>query len=244
MFNTDQILLEKIYNTVLENKFGTGGRQITKAQLVDIIKNTEAAHKGTNFFGVTQITRENTRVAPTPAFTLPGLKTNKGKTYYAKVSQVNGQFGYDYTSAVNRQREREGKAADFQSKPSGYEPVEGSTALQSKGDQLYARYRPMQVAAGFKPVYVKATQDNPTTSEHFTPVDKTEVQEFKPPRGDTGSYQGVDTGVEVRTLSLDSIAAITIGGESYTISDLDPVRAAIFQAANRPQPQAPAGPQG
>jgi hypothetical protein len=237
MYNTDQILLEKQYTSIVENKYGVGGRSITKAQLVDIIKDAEAAHKGTNFFSVTQVTRENTKVAPTPVFVLPGLKTNNGKTYYAKVSQVNGQIGYDYANAVNKQREREGKAADFVAKASNYQEVENSTALQRKGEQLYVRYRPIQSATDFKPVYVKATADAPTGPNQFAIVDKAEVQQYKASRPDTGAYQGIDTGIEARTLSLDSIAAITIGRQSYTISDLDPVRSAIYQAANRPAPQ-------
>jgi hypothetical protein len=237
MYNTDQILLEKQYTAIIENKYGIGGSSITKAELIDIIMNTEAAHKGTNFFSVTQITRENTKVAPVPVFVLPGLKTNNGKTYYAKVSQVNGQIGYDYAGAVNRQREREGKETDFTAKPSTYQEVEGSTALQRKGDQMYMRYRPMQVASEFKPVYVKATAESPTGPNQFTIVDKAEVQQYKAVSTNAGAYQGLNTGVDVRTLSIDSIAAITIGRQSYVIRDLDPVRAAIYQTANRPAPQ-------
>jgi hypothetical protein len=108
MYNTDQLILEKMYKQIIqENRFGQGGSRITKAELVSIIKDVEQNHKGTNFFGVTQITRENTKVSPVPVFVLPGLKTNKGRTYFAKVSQVNGQIGYDYAAAVNRQREKE-----------------------------------------------------------------------------------------------------------------------------------------
>jgi len=44
--------------------------------------------------------------------------------------------------------------------------------------------------------------------------------------------------VEVRTISLDSIVSANIAGSAYTVSDLDPVRKAIFQAASREEPVA------
>jgi len=244
MYNTDQLILEKCYleKVLKEDRYGSGGQRITKAQLVDIIKDIEASHKGTNFFGVTQVTRENTKVAPVPAFVLTGLKTNKGKTYFAKVSQVNGQVGYDYTAAVNRQREREGKETDFKAKASVYDAVPGSTALQRKGDQIYIRYRPLQVATGFSPVYVKAVSENPVRPNQFTVVPKADVSQYKASIPETGFYQGVDTGVEARVISLDSVAAMTIGGQSYTISDLDPIRQSIYQVASAPVPTQPTAP--
>lgn len=236
MINKDSALLQEQYKKITEGQFGTGGQVVTKSQLVDIIKAAEAAHKGTNFFSVTQVTKETTNKADIPSFTLPGLKN--GKTYFAKVTRVNVLVGYDYQSRVNKQREREGKEPGFVAQASGYTPVPDSNVLIAKGDQLYIRYSPMQTSATIKPVYVKAETENPTTSTDFSVTSKQEVEKYKSARVKSGHYQGVEDSVEVRTISLDSVVSANIAGNSYTISDLDPVRKAIFQAASSEEPVA------
>jgi len=236
MMNKDSVSLQEQYKKIVEGQFGTGGRTVTKAQLVDVIKAAEASHKGTNFFSVTQVTKETTNKADSPVFTLPGLKN--GKTYFAKVTRVNVLVGYDYQSRVNKQREREGKEGGFVAQASSYTPVPDSNVLVAKGEQLYVRYSPMQTSATIKPVYVKAENDNPTTATDFTVTSKQEVEKYKSARVKSGQYQGVDDSVEVRTISLDSIVSANIAGSAYTVSDLDPVRKAIFQAASREEPVA------
>lgn len=226
MVNKDQSLLTERYTKVLEGQYGIGGRPVTKAQLVQLIKDVEVAHKGTNFFSITQVTKEQTNKAPLPSFVLPGLKN--GKTYFAKITQVNVQVGYDYQAAANRELEKQGKEANFVAQSSIYEPVDGSKVLGTRNGQLYIRYRPMKTATEFKPVYVKAKNENPTNPDDFTVSQKSEVQEYK---GATASSQ---TLVEVRSVSVDSIAAATIGGKSYVVSDLDPIRTAIYQAGGGP----------
>lgn len=236
MINKDSALLQEQYERIIEGQFGAGGQTVTKAQLVDIIKAAEAAHKGTNFFSVTQVTKETTNKADLPSFTLPGLKN--GKTYFAKVTRVNVLVGYDYQSRVNKQREREGKEGGFVAQASTYTPLPDSGVLVTKGEQLYIRYSPMQTSATTKPVYVMAGTENPTSSNDFTVTSKQEVEKYKGARVKSGHYQGVEDGVEVRTISLDSVVSANIAGTSYTISDLDPVRKAIFQAASREEPVA------
>jgi hypothetical protein len=236
MYNKDRELLQEQYQKILEGQFGTGGQAVTKAELVNIIKDAEAQHKGTNFFSVTQVTKETTNKADSPSFTLPGLKS--GKTYFAKVTRVNIQVGYDYASSVNKQREREGKEGDFVSKPSPYTPMPDSNVLVTKGDQIYARYRPIQTSATVKPVYVKAKNETPSSAQDFEIVSKQDVEKFKGASVKAGQYQGLDVGVEVRTISLDSVVSANIAGKSYTVSDLDPLRKAIFDVVNGPAPAA------
>jgi len=226
MINKDQALLTERYTRILEGQYGIGGTPVTKSQLVQLIKDAEAAHKGTNFFSITQVTKEQTNKAPLPSFVLPGLKN--GKTYFAKITQVNVQVGYDYEAAANRELEKQGKEANFVAQPSLYAPVDGSKVLGTRNGQLYIRYRPMKTATEFKPVYVKAQKDNPTSPSDFAVTQKTEVQQYKGPSTSSQSL------VEVRSVSLDSIAAATIGGKSYVVSDLDPVRSAIYQAGSGP----------
>lgn len=226
MLNKDQALLTERYTKILEGQYGIGGTPVTKSQLVQLIKDAETAHKGTNFFSITQVTKEQTNKAPLPSFILPGLKN--GKTYFAKITQVNVQVGYDYEAAANRELEKQGKDANFVAQPSLYAPVDNSKVLGTRNGQIYIRYRPMKTSTEFKPVYVKAKKETPSGSEDFTVSQKSEVQLYK---GNTANSQAL---VEVRSVSLDSIAAATIGGKSYVVSDLDPVRSAIYQAGSGP----------
>jgi len=203
---------------------------ITQSDLVDLILNIEQNHRGTNFFGVSQVTKENTRKAPFPVFTLSGLK--HGKTYFAKVSQVNGEIGFNYPNAVNKQREAEGKPADFIAKRSIYDKIEGSNALLQKDGQIYLRYMPIGVSRRFSPTTVVATNSQAT---QFEKVSSDVVAPYKY-ANKTGHYQGLTKGVEIRIIVISSIAAIKIGGKEYVISDLDSMRKAIYTAADAPKP--------
>ena len=210
-----------------------GQGSITRQQLIDLLKQAEAQHRGTNFFSVSQVTKETTNKAPVPKFSLGGLKY--GATWFAKVSQVNGQIGFDYTAAVNRQREKEGNATDFVATASTYNAVEGSRCLQEKEGQLYLYYRPMSVAKAFAPVYVKAADD---TASSFEVIPKDQVTPYKAAMR-PGVYQGLEQGVEVRKISVDSIAAINIAGKDYVITDLDDTRKKIYAVSGAPKPVAP-----
>jgi ribosome-binding protein aMBF1 (putative translation factor) len=247
MRTTDQILLENAYKAVCEMAYGIAGqasqqKTITKAQLLDVIGRAEAERPGVNFIGITQVTKENTN-KPTdtqdprparqkeslyPMFELSGL-TN-GKTYFAKVSQVGGYIGHDYTKEVNRAREKEGMSTDFvaQAPRGNYEQVGDSKAFQRIGDQLYVYYRPTGISKTFSPVTVHATAANPSQPEHFKQIDPATVKQWK--------STGQRPMVEVRKVSIDSIAAIKINGQDYVISDLDPVRKAIYTVAGAPTP--------
>lgn len=225
----------QIFNLYTEMAYGIADNPvnqnvITLEQLVEIIKSLEADQKGTNFFGISQVTKKTTKKAPEYPFVLPGLKN--GKTYFATVAQVNGQIGFNYGNAVNKQRDAEGKAADFVAKASIYSPVEGSTAFEQLDGQLYLRYKPISTAKSFAPKYLKAT--NPQATQ-FEMVDKAEVDQYVTPNN-TAMYQGVNTAVEIRKISVSSIAAIKIGGREYMISNLDPMRKVIYAASGAPRP--------
>ena len=235
MRTKDQVLLQEAYKSVLEMAYGVAGsasaqRSITQAQLVDLIKQVEQDRPGTNFIGVTQITKEQSNKAPYPAFVLSGLKS--GKSYFAKVSQVNGFIGANYSDIMNRRRAEQGMTADFVAQKSAYEGVEGSVALREKEGQIYIQYFPKTVAKKFAPVLVKAKTDNPSTSADFEVTTKEDVAQFKgPPR------PAAPVSVTTRTISLASIAAIKINKQEYVITDLDPVRKAIWEISGAPMPQ-------
>lgn len=223
-----------IYNLYTEMAFGVAKtpqaqHSITKQGLVDLTKQLKISHPGTNFFSVTQITKENTNKIPDVIpFILSGLKN--GKTYLAKVAQVNGMYGYSYAQAVNKQREREGLTPDFVAKESKYKPVEGTDAFVELNGQLYLRCRPITNARSFRPTLLKNNGN-----DDFEVVDKANYAQFIN-KVDPGAYQGVAKGVPVRVVSLDSIVAINIAGKDYAISDADPTRTAAWKASGAPMP--------
>lgn len=235
MRTQDQILIEKAYRAIYEDSpFGIAGeggtqRSITKNELVDLIKQYEQERPGTTFVSFTQVTPERTNKAEGyPRFVLSGLK--EGRTYFAKVTQIGGQLGFDYGGSENRAREKQGMTPDFTPQASIYTKEEGSKAIERLGDQLYLYYRPLRLSKTFPPVIVKANNDNPSSSADFTVVDREEVNQFKgPPRPSQRL-------VTVRKVSMDGIAAIKINHQDYVISDLDPIRKAIYDASGAPQP--------
>lgn len=227
-----------IFNLYNEMAFGIakGGQAqntLSQKDLIDLIKQTEQQRGGgTNFFGVTQITRENTNKVPGfEPFILSGLK--KGKTYIAKVSQVNGVYGHNYGEAVARRREEQGVEGEFKVKASPYQPVEGSRALVQKDGQIYLRYKPLSVARSFRPVLLKKTGEN-----QFEVVNRAAVDQYII-KVDAAKYQGLPEGQgeQIRFLSLAGIAAINIAGRDYAISDVDAMRKAIWQASGAPMPE-------
>lgn len=228
------------FRKIFEMAYGISnspGRQktITQNELVEYIKKYEQMKPGANFFSLTQVTKETTRVAKDQIpFILPGLKN--GKTFFAKVTQVNGQFGANYQKSVNRQREKEGKEQDFTAQRSQYDSLDGSKVLQTLGDNIYIYYRPINVAKRFKPTLVRAINNNPSIESDFETVSRDFVAQYKSPSRGTGFYQGVDSAVEVRKISLSSVAAININGTEFIVIDIDPVRKAIYEAAGAPMP--------
>lgn len=234
MRTKDHILIENAYKSIQEMAYGIAGspaeqRTITQEQLVELIKQAEQNHPGTNFIGVTQVTKETTK-KPTDEyipFVLPGLKG--GKTYFAKVTQVNGEIGSNYTTKRNRELENQGKPADFVAQPSKYSTVENSISLKELEGQLYIQYFPRSISKDRVPVLVKAQKPNPTNSEDFVIATTEEVNQFKgappPPQP-----------VIIRVVSVSSIAAIRINKQEYVVSDLDPIRKAIWVVSGMPMP--------
>lgn len=234
MRTKDQVLLEKAYNTICEMSppWGVAGegeeqQTITKAGLVEVIKKHEAEHPGTTFISLTQVTPERTNkpTDPPPRFVLPGLKD--GRTYFAKVTQVGGQAGFNYGANENKAREKAGMEANFVPQASIYTKDEGSKAIARLGDQLYLYYRPLSLSTTFSPVIVKATKENPSAPEDFEVISREEVIQFK------RSYTPTSL-TTVRNVSIDSIAAIKVNKVNYAISDLDPLRKSIYNISGAP----------
>lgn len=236
MRTNDQFLLEQAYTKILERQFGianpTKGEtqsRITKNELVRKIIEHEQAHPGTSFLSLTQITLERTKVVPQGIrFILPGLKN--GETNFAKVSQLGCRIGLDYGAEENRAREKIGLSTDFVPQASIYTKAEGSKAVESLDGQLYLYYRPGKLSKDFPPVIVKAVNPNPSTPNDFEIVSREYVNQFKSPPRPSNRM------TTVRKVSIDGIAAIKISGQNYIITDLDPIRRAIYEAAGAPMP--------
>ena len=207
-------------NQLLEMAYGLGpnSKPITQSQLVDFLLSLD--EKGMTPFSVTQITKQATRKAPFPKFTLPGLKN--GATHFAKVAQVNGNLNFDYEGNVNTQRMKEELPPDFKKDEGWSKPI--TKSVHELDGQLYLYYRPIASRPSFSPVYVVASDEN---ADNFKVISSSEVDKYKAP---TPEYtkQGVEDVIQVRKISIDSIAAIKIDGQEYTISDLDPIRRSIF----------------
>jgi hypothetical protein len=225
----------KIFNLYTEMAFGIASNTqnqhtITRAALVDLIKQLNAARgDGTNFFSVTQVTRAGSNKIPNyEPFVMSGLK--QGKTYLAKVAQVNGIYNHNYQDKVNELRAAEGKPQDFVARASIYNAVEGTRALVEKNGQLYLRLKPISNARAFAPQILRKVQNT------FEPVSKADVSDYLI-KSNPGAYQGLEQSAEqFRILSLDSIAAININGRDYVISDLDQMRKDIWRASGAPMP--------
>ena len=203
---------------------------ITRAELVNLIKLLDAGRNGgTNFFSVTQVTPARSNKIPNFApFVMSGLK--QGKTYLAKVAQVNGIYNQDYQGKVNQLRAAEGKPQDFVARASSYNAVEGTHALGEKNGQLYLRLKPLSNARAFAPQILRKNSDA------FEAVNKADVENYLI-KSNPGAYQGLEQSAEqFRMLSLDGIAAININGKDYVISDLDQMRKDIWKASGAPMP--------
>lgn len=207
-------------NQLLEMAYGLGPGS-TPISSSDLLKHLISFdEKGTTPFSITQITKQSSRKAPYPKFNMPGLK--HGDTYFGKVAQVNGIINFDYEANVNTQRLKEELPADFKKEAGWSKPV--TKAIHELDGQLYLYYRPNFSRPSFTPVYVVATDSSAT---NFDIVSSSDVDKYKSAAPEI-SKQGVAEVIPVRKISLDSIAAIKIDGQEFIVSDLDPVRKAIF----------------
>lgn len=205
---------------ILEMAYGLGPNTnpIGSKELVEYLLSLD--DKGMVPFSITQITKQSSRKAPFPKFTMPGLK--HGDTFFAKVAQVNGILNFDYEGNVNTQRLKEELPPDFKKEKSWSNPV--SKCIHELDGQMYLYYRPNFSRPSFSPVYVVATD---SSASSFDIVPSTEVDKYKTATPES-SRQGVAETIQVRKISVNSIAAIKIEGQEYIVTDLDPIRKAIF----------------
>jgi len=128
-----------------------------------------------------------------------------------KVSRVNVTLGFQYASAVNRQRTREGSEADFESAPR----------------QWGERVTPMLVEHKGR-TYLETKVENVYSTEYYTTdgrkLSREDVAPFLPSRSGS-SRQKTEKEIVVRDYAIDSIRSLAMKGEEFIM--LQPIATPI-----------------
>jgi len=123
-------------------------------------------------------------------------KSNPLAGRVVKFQAINGVAGFDYQAAVNRRREKEGKAADFTSSPSWFEHIGGCLVRHKKTGQLYAY---LMVRSQTPPAYYLDNQR----------IQLSDIREYLYfPKKSTPKKQGLEQPVKFLTIKLENIQAI------------------------------------
>ena len=120
-----------------------------------------------------------------------------------KVSRVNVCLGFQYESAVNRQRTREGSEADFETAPRQWGTHISAMLIEHK-ERIYLETK---VEKSLDHKYLDAN-DQELSSEAVAPFLPTRAQSTR---------QETEKEIVVRDYALDSILSLAIKGEEYVI---------------------------
>lgn len=140
------------------------------------------------------------------AVTVPTLRKRKNPWAgrVMKISRVNGFINWRYTSAVNRQRTREHRKADFQAVERCWGTRLRDTPLIEYGDELYLD------------VKVQARQVIYTDTETLTEIPWPDIKPFVPPIK-KARRQRLNRDVILRDFNIENIAELRINGEVWRI---------------------------
>lgn len=195
-------------------------KRVTQEEFVELLKSLDS--KGMVPISVTQVTKFRTRKpADFDRFDMDGY--TDPKAYFMKVAQVNGNIGLLYEAKVNRERDKAGLESDFKAKKSTYEYV--TKGIRKKGSQHYLAFYPVANAASMDPTLVGRQ------SGVYRVVDEEEISSIIPERKyNPNNRQGLAEGeeVQVQHMSLASVIAARVDGQSYIISDVDDARMSAF----------------
>ncbi len=169
-------------------------KTISQSQLADILR----AVKGACPITITALTDAKAR------------KTGNPYSEVLKLARVNGMTGVDYTAAVERQQEREGKEVGFEARKPWYTRVCGTLGEHDKTKELYLLLKPNRTID--KPVFFGRNAEGVLIQ-----VPKAKVAPFLPPYRSAAPSQGVDKEIAWRTYGLAGISQISIGGERYWV---------------------------
>jgi len=137
----------------------------------------------------------------------PG-KSNKHKGICRKRSHVNGVINWHYAKAINRQREREGKGADFEVQPRKWgERIAGTPLVHHKGKY----YLELKVENVYQTDYFMVRPGG-----ELVPTTRDEIADhIRPSR--SASNQQLTKEVILRDYKLDSIVELRMSGKVYKV---------------------------
>jgi hypothetical protein len=161
-------------------------KQITKAELIKMIDET----KGATFVSVDIESDPRMKKAYNPYMGAVKLVT------------LSGAINFDYENAVNNQLQREGKEADFTSKPRSWGIHEGNW-ITHKGQH----YLTVKVQSNSEPVYML---DGKVISTD-------EVKPYLPESSKPHTQAALDKEVVVRDIKIESIKKLRMAGEEFEI---------------------------
>lgn len=121
-----------------------------------------------------------------------------------KVSRVNVCLGFQYESAVNRQRTREGTEADFEAAPRQWGQRQPGTMFVEHKGKLYLETK---VEKSLSHIFMDAN------GKELTPE---EIAPYLPARSES-SRQETDKEIIVRDYALESIRSLALKGETYVM---------------------------
>lgn len=168
-------------------------KKITKAELIAMLANWNFGAKPASIQYVTE----------------PKL-TKEGKMRFGtvtKIANVGGMIGYSYESSVNNQLEREGKEREFMAQPlwkGAGKRLSTALAMHVEKQSFYLTYKAQQT---FKAFHFDAALN-------FIPSAL-----LKPffPASDPAKYQGTETAVYHREISIDNVRKLKVNGMTYEI---------------------------
>jgi len=125
-----------------------------------------------------------------------------------KLSKVNGFTGVNYEASVQRQEMREGVAPTFEASERQWGERVSSALVENKG-KFYLAIQPKHSA---KPVFIARK----SLSDFFKVVSKDSIANFLPVHKPNAN-QGTEKEIIYRNYALESIAGLTIDGETYRV---------------------------
>lgn len=137
------------------------------------------------------------------ASTEPKLKAGNPFPGLRKITKIGAVLNFNYTAAVNRQREREGVVADFVAEPRKWgQRVEGTPIVTHNGK-----------------FYVEAKIERSEIMGYIMPdlsmVDEHEVLNWLPNRH--SGRQAVEKAIVLRDFSVENIRSMRMKGNEYVI---------------------------
>jgi len=135
-------------------------------------------------------------------------KTGNPFVEIRKLSKVNGFTGVNYEASGQRQEMREGVAPTFEASERQWGERVSSALVENKG-KFYLAIQPKHSA---KPVFIARK----SLSDFFKVVSKDSIANFLPAHK-PNTNQGTEKEIVYRNYALESIAGLTIDGETYRV---------------------------